>query len=83
MSKNIKNFKGHYIKFTMDPHGIIESVSYYGSQQVVMPSLMSLIGLSISYLNKLSSRNDNGLIPDVAEFLSQNWAICLYHELFS
>ena len=23
ISKNIKNFKGHYIKFSMDPHGII------------------------------------------------------------
>ena len=31
ISKNIKDFKGHYIKFSIDPNGIIESVSYYGS----------------------------------------------------
>jgi hypothetical protein len=79
ISKNIKGFKGHYIKFSIDPHGIIEYVSYLGSEQVVVPSLMSLVGLSIEYLNKVCKRNDNGLIPDIVEFLSENWAICLYH----
>lgn len=83
ISKTIKNFKGHYIKFSIDPHGMIEYVSYLGSEQVVVPSLNSFIGLSIEYLNKVCKRNDNGLIPDIVEFLSENWAICLYHELFS
>lgn len=31
ISKNIKDFKGHYIKFGIDPNGMIESVSYLGS----------------------------------------------------
>lgn len=62
---------------------MIESVSYLGSEQVVVPSLNSFIGLHIDYLNKISRRNDSGLIPDIAEFLSENWAISLYHELFS
>ena len=31
ISKKMKDFKGHYIKFSIDPNGIIESVSYYGS----------------------------------------------------
>ena len=44
---------------------------------------MSFIGLSLTYLNKIIKRNDIGMIPDAAEFLSENWAICLYHELFS
>lgn len=70
ISNNIKNYKGHYIKFSVDPNGIIESVSYLGSEQVIVPSLMSFIGLSIEYLNKVSKRNDNGLIPDIVEFLS-------------
>lgn len=47
ISKTIKNFKGHYIKFSIDPNGLIEYVSYLGSEQVVVPSLMSFIGLSI------------------------------------
>jgi hypothetical protein len=70
ISKNIKDFKGHYIKFSIDPNGMIEYVSYLGSEQVVVPSLMSFIGLSIEYLNKVCKRNDNGLIPDIVEFLS-------------
>lgn len=31
ISKNINDFKGHYIKFTIDPNGMIEAVSYLGS----------------------------------------------------
>ena len=62
---------------------MINTVSYLGSEQVVVPSLNSFIGLNIQYLNKISKRNDAGLIPDIAEFLSENWAITLYHELFS
>ena len=31
ISKNMKEFKGHYIRFGVDPNGIIESVSYMGS----------------------------------------------------
>jgi hypothetical protein len=31
ISKNIKNFEGHYIKFSIDPNGLIEYVSYLGS----------------------------------------------------
>lgn len=83
ISKTIKDFQGHYIKFSIDPNGIIEYVSYLGSEQVVVPSLMAFVGLSYEYLNKVCKRNDNGLIPDIVEFLSENWAICLYHELFS
>jgi hypothetical protein len=70
ISKNIKDFKGHYIKFNIDPNGIIEAVSYLGSEEVVVPSLNSFIGLSVEYLNKITKRNDAGLIPDIAEFLS-------------
>jgi hypothetical protein len=35
-----------------------------------VPSLNSFIGLSAEYLNKITKRNDAGLIPDIAEFLS-------------
>ncbi len=83
LSKNIKDFKGHYIKFSIDPNGIVEYVSYLGSENVVVSSLASFVGLSYQYLNRVCRRNDNGLIPDIVEFLSENWAICLYHELFS
>jgi hypothetical protein len=41
-----------------------------GSEQVMVPSLMSFVGMSVSYLNKVMKRNDHGMIPDIAEFLS-------------
>jgi hypothetical protein len=40
---------------------------------------MSFVGMSITYLNKVLKRNDHGMISDVVEFLSENWAIGLYH----
>jgi hypothetical protein len=70
LSKNIKDFKGHYIKFSIDPNGIVEYVSYLGSENVVVSSLASFVGLSYQYLNRVCRRNDNGLIPDIVEFLS-------------
>ena len=44
---------------------------------------MSLVGLSETYLNSLDSRFSHGLIPNITQFLSENWAIALYHEYFS
>lgn len=44
---------------------------------------MSFVGLSEKYLNKLDIRFKDGLIENVSEFLSENWAISLYHEWFS
>ena len=67
----------------VDNNGLIDSVSYLGSEGVVVQSLMSFVGLSATYLNKLTSRYQHGLITNISEFLSENWAICLYHELFS
>jgi hypothetical protein len=83
LSNNIKNFSGHYLRFQIDNNELIDSVSYLGDEEVIVQSLMSFVGLSIRYLNKLTERYEHGLIPNISEFLSENWAICLYHELFS
>ena len=45
--------------------------------------MVSLVGLSETYLNSLDSRFSHGLIPNITQFLSENWAIALYHEYFS
>ncbi len=49
---------------------------------MVLRSLWSLVGLHESYLNRLRTRHDKKIIPNVAEFLSENWAIALYHDWF-
>ena len=72
--------KGHFIKFTFNSIGLIDSVTYMGDEEVILQSLWSFVGLHENYLNQLTSRFEGGIIPNVAEFLSENWAIALYHE---
>lgn len=74
--------KGHFIKFTFNSIGLIDSVTYMGSEEVVLQSLWSFVGLHENYLNSLTARHEKGIIPNVVEFLSENWAIALYHEWF-
>lgn len=74
--------KGHFIKFTFNSIGLIDSVTYIGSEEVILQSLWSFVGLHENYLNSLTSRFEKGIIPNVVEFLSENWAIALYHEWF-
>jgi hypothetical protein len=71
------------LKFLFDNNGIIKSVTYLGSELVAIASLVSLIGISEAYLNKLVERFEGRLIENITEFLSENWAIALYHEWFS
>ena len=40
------------------------------------------MGLHETYLNNLPSKFEKGIIADVSEFLSENWAIALYHDWF-
>lgn len=61
---------------------MIDSVTYIGSEEIILHSLWSFVGLHENYLNNLTSRYEGGVIPNVAEFLSENWAMALYHEWF-
>ncbi len=74
--------KGHFIKFTFNQIGLIDTVTYMGSEDVVVQSLWSFVGLHENYLYWLTSWYDAGIIPNVVEFLSENWAMALYHEWF-
>lgn len=74
--------QGSLIKFTFNQIGLIDSVTYYGTKEIVVQSLWSFVGLHENYLNMLTSRFENGIIKNVVEFLSENWAMALYHEWF-
>lgn len=73
---------GSLIRFTFNNIGLIDSVTYYGTEEIVIQSLWSFVGLHENYLNLLTSRFDHGVIHNVVEFLSENWAMALYHEWF-
>ena len=74
--------KGHLIKFTFNNIGLIDSVTYIGHEEIILQSLWSFVGLHENYLNSLTSRFESGIIPNVAEFLQENWAMAMYHEWF-
>ena len=74
--------KGHFIQFTFNSIGLIDSVTYMGTEEIVLQSLWSFVGLHENYLNSLTSRYEQGIIPNVTKFLSENWAIAMYHEWF-
>ena len=42
-----------------------------------------MVGLHETYLNKLLNRYEEKLITDIPDFLSENWALALYHDKFS
>lgn len=79
---NDDSLKGHFIKFSFNSIGLIDSVTYMGSEDIILQSLWSFVGLHENYLNSLTSRFEKGIIPNVVEFLSENWAMALYHEWF-
>jgi hypothetical protein len=54
-----------------------------GSEPISVPSLVCFVGLSEKYLNQLDTRYNSKLIPNITEFLSENWAMGIYHEWFS
>lgn len=74
--------QGHFIKFTFNSIGLIDSVTYMGHEEVILQSLWSFVGLHENYLNELTSRYEGNIIPNAVQFLSENWAIALYHEWF-
>jgi len=58
--------KGNFIKFTFNSIGLIDSVTYMGSEEIILQSLWSFVGLHENYLNNLTSRYEQGIIPNVA-----------------
>jgi hypothetical protein len=83
MSDNLNKGQGHYLEFTFDNNGLVKGVVYLGTEPIQVASLVSLVGLSETYLNKLIERHADQLIDNITEFLSENWAIALYHQWFS
>ena len=74
---------GCYLSFSFNIFGIIDSVVYLGKKQIDYRALVSLVGLHETYLDKLLNRFEGDLIYDIPEFLSENWALALYHDKFS
>ena len=69
-----------YVRIHVDQYDKIESVTYLGRARVELENLLCLVGLPQTYLNRLVSRYDEGLITDFIAFTRENWAMALYHD---
>lgn len=76
------NGKGHFCRLTLDNFGKVDSISYLGGEELQVESLWSLVGLSETFLNHLYVRWRDGDIPDIVEFLADEWATALFHDRF-
>jgi hypothetical protein len=54
-----------------------------GDFKVNYSSIISLVGLHENYLNELLARYDSKLVLDIPAFLSEDWALALFHDGFS
>jgi hypothetical protein len=73
---------GHFCRVTIDKLGKISSITYLGGEELQVESLWSLVGLSSTFLNHLVARWRSNDIPDIVEFLADEWAVALFHDRF-
>uniref|UniRef100_A0A7S0B3V8 CFAP61 dimerisation domain-containing protein n=1 Tax=Pyrodinium bahamense TaxID=73915 RepID=A0A7S0B3V8_9DINO len=76
------NGKGHFCRLTIDNFGKVDSITYLGGEELQVESLWSLVGLSETFLNHLFVRWRDSDIPDIVEFLTDEWATALFHDRF-
>jgi len=76
------NGTGHFCRLTLDSFGKVDSITYLGGEELQVESLWSLVGLSETFLNHLYGRWKDGDIPDIIEFLTDEWATALFHDRF-
>merc|ERR1712146_191202 len=74
--------RGHFCRLTIDSFGKVDSITYLGGEELQVESLWSLVGLSETFLNHLYIRWRDKDIPDVVEFLTDEWATALFHDRF-
>ena len=68
--------------FLQNYQGKISSITYLGKEELHAESLWGLVGLSATFLNHLVQRQADGDIPDIIEFLTDEWAVALFHDRF-
>ncbi|KAJ3411300.1 hypothetical protein HDV05_002404 [Chytridiales sp. JEL 0842] len=79
----IDNPQSGYFRIHVDTHGYIRSLTYLGYRKIPIDNYLCLYGLHEKYLNRLVSRFDEGIIPDIVSFLDESWAYPIYHDNFT
>lgn len=71
-----------YCKISLDKDDIIAAITCLSDKQVNYSHLEQLIGVHQSYVNSLVGTYNEGRIPDLLDFLEEEWADVLYHDRF-
>ena len=66
----------------LDKRGAVHSLVYLGKEPVETLNWAQLVGLPETAINRLASRFDEKIVPDLPAFLRQTWATALYHDRF-
>ena len=66
----------------LDKRGAVHSMVYLGKESVEVLNWAQLVGLPETAINRLASRFDEKIVPDLPAFLRQTWATALYHDRF-
>eukprot|EP00397_Hematodinium_sp_SG-2012_P001935 GEMP01001940.1.p1 GENE.GEMP01001940.1~~GEMP01001940.1.p1 ORF type:complete len:1503 (+),score=407.10 GEMP01001940.1:185-4693(+) len=76
------NMCGQFTTLTINKFGRVDSITFLGYDDLDVDSLWGLVGLSEGFLNNLYDRWSAGSIPDIIEFLADDWAMALFHDRF-
>lgn len=71
-----------YCKISLDNYDFIAAITCLSDRPVNSSHLEQLIGVHQSYVNSLVLTYNEGRIPDLLDFLEEDWADVLYHDRF-
>jgi len=77
-----EQMSGQYVTLQLNQWGRLDSITFLGFDELDVDSLWGLVGVSEGYLNNLHDRWSAGSIPDIVEFLADDWAIAYFHDRF-
>ncbi|XP_078714752.1 cilia- and flagella-associated protein 61 isoform X1 [Lampetra fluviatilis] len=73
---------GDYFRLHVGRHGTVETLTCLSAKPLPSSNYVHLYGQHEQLLNKLLSRFDEGLIPDLYSYFRQPWCMAIFHDRF-
>ncbi|KAK3713004.1 hypothetical protein QZH41_014115 [Actinostola sp. cb2023] len=72
-----------YFRLHVNQYSSVETITCLSKQPIDTSNLVCLYGLHERYLNNLTQRFDEGLIPDFYSFFRESWCLAVFHDRFN